>query len=32
MHDTDALPSYADLPLEQRSPVCFTQAELSYAP
>tara|TARA_B100000795_G_scaffold255047_1_gene226415 strand:- start:930 stop:1283 length:354 start_codon:yes stop_codon:yes gene_type:complete len=30
--DTDALPSYADLPLEQRSPVCFTQAELSYAP
>ena len=31
-YDTNALPSYADLPPEQRSPVCFTQAELSYAP
>ena len=29
-HDADALPSYADLPPEQRSPVRFTQAELAF--
>lgn len=29
-HDIDALPSYADLPAEQRAPVLFTQAELSF--
>ena len=29
-HDADALPCYADLPAEQRAPVRFTQAELSF--
>ena len=29
LNDAQALPSYADLPPEQRSPVRFTQAELS---
>ena len=29
-HDKDALPSYADLPQEQRKPVRFTQAELAF--
>ena len=30
VHDKDALPSYADLPQEQRKPVRFTQAELAF--